>query len=406
MEWTGRRRRFDDHAPLSISPLDNRRRGKHTPIMRRSTLSSASFCRRTFSFRRTCSRQLLSAVFASVTLGVLALSVGGCSDKKNAEAKKRLLTPETKNPLDAKADEKLDASAVGSDDTMRRRVNRMAFGEVKRRLNSLSLHSEAVLSFERGTLKIKSSEVVDLKQAKEGDFSLTLVTGDENRQEVASVNDVFFLKNNNGRWRISRDPSGERERLREDSAGVWRSFYDLFNHALVFQKEGSTSYEGRSVVRYRMNVKNLSEQAKELGAQEPQPDPTPPAEVDGGAPKVDPKVENKKLMGRMEAWRKNARAAGGRGEMLVDEKTGVILKLDFTGKMVVGDGPTPAELNVRIKVETKDIGKALIVSPPKNAVAEITREKFPVAPRAPFEKKGVVAPAPKKSTGAKDGETK
>lgn len=363
--------------------------------MRRSNFSSASFIRRT-----------LSVAVASFALGAMTLSVGACSDKKNAEAKKRLLTPETKDPLDEKAAEKLDASAVGTDDTVRRRINRMAFGEVKRRLNALSLHSEAVLSFERGTLKIKSSEVVDLKQAKEGDFSLTLVTGDENRQEVASLNDVFFLKNNNGRWRISRDPSGERERLREDSAGVWRSFYDLFNHALVFKKEGTATYQGRNVVRYKIGVKNLSDEAKALGQNEPQPDPTPPAEVDGGVPKADPAVENKKLMGRMAAWRKNARAAGGRGEMLVDENTGVILKLDFTGKMVVGDGPTPAELNVRIKVETKDIGKAIVIPTPKDAVAEITREKFPVAPREPFEKKGIVKPVPKEGAEAADAKPK
>ncbi len=345
------------------------------------------------------SLQLLALVGA-LSAGVFTAS--GCSDKKNAEAKKRLLTPETKNPLDAKAAESLDASAVGTDDDVRRRINRMPFGEVKRRLGSLKLHSEAVLSFERGTLKIKSSEVVDLVQAAEGDFSLTLVTGDENRQEVASVNDIFFLKNNNGRWRISRDPSGEREQLREDSAGVWRSFYDLFNHALVFQKQGTASVDGRTAVHYKMGKKNLSDEAKKLGEQAPQPDPTPPAEVDGGAPPVDPKVENKKLMGRMAAWRKNARASGGRGDVYVDEKTGVILKLDFTGKMLIGDGPELAGLDVRIKVAMSSIGKSLDVRAPKNAVAEITREKFPVAPRAPFEEKGIVKPIPKDDPAKKD----
>ena len=280
-----------------------------------------------------------------VAVATLAAVPGttGCGDKKNAAAKERLMTPEKKNPLDEKAAETLDANAVGTDDTTRRRINRMPFGEVKRRLGSLKLHSEGVLSFDRAELKLKSSEVVDLVQAREGDFSLTLVTGDESRQEVAFVNGIFFLKNNNGKWRISRDPSGEREQLREDSAGVWTSFYDLFNHALVFEKEGNERYAGRSVVRYRLNVKNLSSEAVALGKDAPQRDPAPPPEVDGGPAPVDPKLENKKMMGRMASWRKNARAAGGKGSMLVDAEKGVILKLDFTGKMLVGDGPHSRE---------------------------------------------------------------
>ena len=44
-------------------------------------------------------------------------------------------------------------------------------------------------------------------QSDSGDFSIDVVTGDGSEQKLAYLNEIFFLKNNNGQWRAPRQPA-------------------------------------------------------------------------------------------------------------------------------------------------------------------------------------------------------
>ena len=321
---------------------------------------------------------------------VLLVLLGGCQRAENVAAKERLSSPPAPDPVLEQAKEPLDAQGLEGSEVLRKRVNRMSFQEVAARLGSLKLKADGQLSFSRGDLKLSSSEKVEIVQSSLGDFSVHVVTGDGGEQRLAYINEIFFLKNNNGNWRTSRDPMGERNERREDSAGTWRSFYDLISHALVLEKTGSKRHAGRTAVRYVLSLPDQSAEARALAAKEPVA--TVETQADGGVVEEDPRVVNERLRSRLAKWRKNARPAGGKGELLVDEETGVLLYVKLDGKLVVGDGPTPAVLHVSLTQSVTEVGKDHVIPAPKDAIDEIVRKKWPVKPRELLEKEGLVAP--------------
>jgi len=340
--------------------------------------------------------------FAAV-LFLVATALGpacACPRAEDVEAKERLFSPPPPDPMKAKAEEPIDAGALADNPEMFKRVSRMGFREAHARLGSMVLTSTSELSFSRDKLKVEAAEDVKVVYDTSGDFSVHLVTGNESTQELIYANDVLFLKNNNGQWRASRDPTGERIELLEDSAGVWRSFYDLFVHALTIENRGGKRVAGRDGIAYGLTVTNKSAEAEALGKdgaplnQQPSYDGGPP-------PLVEETPEQKQaLLGRLAKWRERARAAGGSGEMVVDADTGVILKVDFKGSLVVGDEPTLAKLNVKMKYALDGIGKDHEVKVPKEAIEEVTRKHWPVDPRGRLEEKGIVPPLPKEEGAA------
>jgi hypothetical protein len=337
--------------------------------------------------------------FSSVVIvahTVFALS--GCSRGEN-EAKERLFSPAPPDPMIAAAKEVIPVFELATNKDAWTRVNRMPYDEMRRRLDSFTYKSEGTLDFSRQKLQLRSTERVTITQPSGDDFSIALSTGDGSTQDIVFANDVLFLKNNNGHWRASRDPKGERTELIDDSAGVWRSFFDLFAHALVVErKDGLTTRAGREAIVYTLTVRDESAKAAAKGREETAlPDDIPFAAdeegVDGGvAPGK--KLSQKDVTDRISRWRQNAHPAGGKGEVVVDSKTGVVLAVRFTGALAVGDAPSTGRLDVDVTVGVSDIGADLQVSPPKGAIEEITRKKWPTDPRTDLEKKGIVPPLP------------
>lgn len=342
------------------------------------------------------SRAFLGTVVVCGFSAVLSPSACTCQRAENIEAKERLTRPQPKEDVSKEAAEQIDVDGL-TDAAKMKRVTHMSGSEIAVRLQSFTWTSEGSLSFGRGEAGVKSSEKTTLLQASSGDFSISTTTGDGSEQKLAYVNDVFFLKNGNGQWRISRDPAGERNTYRTDALAVWRSFYDLVQHTLVVERTGAATHDGRSVVGYRLSVPDQGALARDEGAAVTD-GPPPPIEVpDAGfqpAPE-DEDVRRKRIASRVEKWAKRAKPAGGGGRMLVDEATGVPLLVEFEGKLLVGDGKAPAELNVKLKQSITGVGKDPKVSAPKDAIAEITRKKMVVEPRTILEDANVVPPLPR-----------
>ena len=332
-------------------------------------------------------------------LSLLAFSSCTCQRAENIEAKQRLQKPAPPNPHVKAADDKIDAENLTDPKVMRRVVD-MEGSEIAARLKSFRFDSKGDLNFARGGQGgLKSAETTRVLQGRpraggdeaSGDFAVELKTGDGSEMRLAYVNEIFFLKNNNGQWRMSRDPQGERNAYRSDAVGVWRGFYDLVKHGLIVEKKGSGRHDGRSVVKYRIALPDTSAEARALGAGIA----AAPVGPDGG-PADEPAPEKlKRMRDRMAKWRESSRPAGGEGELWVDEESGVAVFVKLTGKMVVGDGPDPSMLNVSINATYSEIGKDHQVPMPKDAIAEVVRKKMPVRPRELLEVEGIVDPLPR-----------
>jgi hypothetical protein len=342
----------------------------------------------------------------------LVLSPGcTCQRSENIAAKERLTKPQPKETSSAKATEPIDVDALTTPEKMARVVH-MDGSEIAARLGSFAYASQGELSFGRdddSAPALKSAEQTTVAQADSGDFAIEVTTGDGSEQKLAYVNEIFFLKNGNGQWRVSRDPAGERNTYRTDAMGVWASFYDLVAHALIVERTGAITVAGRPAVGYSLKLPDDSAKAREEG--NAVTDAAPPATivpgVDGGP---DTRVEadeeegtrRERIAGRVSKWAKRSHPIGGSGVIVVDEATGVPLKVEFSGSLLVGDGKAPAKLTVKMSSAMTDIGKARAVKAPQDAIDEVVRRKMPVQPRVPFEAAGVVPPVPKidPATGA------
>ena len=324
-----------------------------------------------------------------ICLGLLA---GACQRPENIAAKERLSAPPPKDPFEERAAQPLEVGSLDTDKDARHRINRMHAREIQKRLKSYKLNTKAELSFTRDDWKMNAKERAFIKQGPSGDFGVDLETGDGGLQRLVYANEILFLKNNNGKWRASRDASGERYELLNDSVAMWRSFYDLVEHVLIFDKKGSINHEGRDAIAYALRLPDQKAEALALGAQD-----TGPRIVENdtnigedGLVKETPEERNKRISQRVRTWRDKARPVTGEGEMFVDKK-GVVLKVVFKGELVVGDGPSPATLKVNIDHTMTDIGSSNDeISVPKDAIEEVVRKKWPVDPYGDFEKAGIL----------------
>ncbi|HEY4223664.1 MAG TPA: hypothetical protein VGO62_20045 [Myxococcota bacterium] len=330
---------------------------------------------------------LLAAVAASG-------AVCTCQRAENIEAKKRLSKPAPPDPHVKAADDKIDVDKL-TDPVVMERVVRMDGSEIAARLKSFSFASTGELTFSRGDDgsigKVRSFEKTKLVQDPRGNFAVDVTTGDQSEMKLAYVNDVFYLKNNNGKWRIDRDPQGERNQYRSDALGVWKGFYDLVGHALIVEKVGASKHDGREVMRYKLSLPDQSASAKAAGASVPQL----PVGPDGGPADETAPAHLKRMKDRMGKWRERSKPAGGFGELWVDMDAGVITYVKFTGAMVVADGPDPSRLEVKIDASTTEVGKDENIPVPKDAIEEIVRKKMPVQPRALLEEENIVPPLPR-----------
>jgi len=329
--------------------------------------------------------------FGFAILGGMTFSACNCQRQENIAAKERLSAPPPKDPYEERSKESLEATSLGTNESMRHRINRMNAREIYLRLKSYKLKTSGRLFFDRSDWKMNSKERAYILQSESGDFSVDLETGDGGLQRLVFANDVLFLKNQNGKWRASRDATGERNELLDDSIGMWRSFYDLIQHALVFDKIANVNYEGQDAVTYKLRLPNEKAEALALGAKD-----SGPRIVDNdanlgedGYVEESAEERNKRISGRVKTWRDKARPVSGSGEMTVS-KSGVILKVVFKGEMAVGDGPIPATLKVEIDHKMTDIGAANVVKVPQDAIEEVVRKKWPVKPYERLEKAGIL----------------
>ncbi len=339
----------------------------------------------------------------SCSLLVAALAVGPfapsctCQRQENIDAKKRMSMPAPPDPHVKAADEKIDVDELG-DAKVLDRVMRMDGSEIAARLKSFSYTGEGNLSFGRGAEpSMRSAEKTRVVQGlpreggADGDFAVEVTTGDGGEQRLAYVNEIFFLKNNNGQWRMSRDPDGERHSYRSDALAIWRSFFDLYKHALKLEKLGAARTDGRDVVKYRLSVGSQEAEARAEGAKEP-PLPVGP---DGGPAEEPDTVKRQRMRDRMSKWRERAKPAWGSGELWVDVETAVPVYVRFEGKLVVGDAPDPAVLQVKLEQRYSEIGKDHQIPMPKDAIDEVSRKKMPVHVRELLEDSGAVEPLPR-----------
>ena len=333
----------------------------------------------------------MQSLTRALSLSLLFVMLVACKNAEDQEAKRRLFEPPPPKKVVQQAQASLDVERLDEDAESWKKVNRMSFHEIALRAKSLRYEASGQMDFNRADLSLQSSEKVIIVQSDTGDFSINMETGGGSRQELAYVNDVFFLKNNNGKWRASRDPTGERDAYRDDGGGIWKSFFDLFSHQMKVKKMGERTVNGRDTVLYAVSADD--ETQKMTGGDDPD---DIPVFTDGGllvSDEDEPQAgqpQPNQMAKRISKWRQKAHVKSGNGEVWVDLETGVPLKVTFKGELHVDDSLRPAKLTVDFNSAITDLGKKLEVPPPAEAVEEIVRKKWPVRPRKVLEQAGVL----------------
>ncbi len=331
----------------------------------------------------------------ALSLGaVLALPWCTCQRAENIEAKAKLTRPAVEDRAAVAAEDQIDVDNL-TDAAVLKRVCHMNGAEVAARLGSFAFEANSDLKFGRDEGGVRAAEHTRFQQASNGDFAVQSTTGDGSELKLAYVNDIFFLKNNNGSWRMSRDPVGERNNYRNDALAVWTSFFDLYNHTFVVSKMGHASVDGRDVVKYKIAVADQSAAALAEGAKVAA---APVAVMNDAGILEDtepPADKQKRVHDRLDQWRARAKPAGGSGELWVDAKSAVLTTVRFEGELAIGDGPAPSKLRVKIDQAITAVGKTQSVPMPKDAIDAVVRTKMPVKPREMLEQEGIVKALPR-----------
>ena len=337
--------------------------------------------------RGTITRGVITLIL--VTTGLATLT--GCArEKAKRQARANVFAPPPKDPVLIAAEQKIDLSALPADLALQERVNNMPFAEIIARLGSASYSGHYVLSMRRDKNEKKQTLDAAVSQDAAGNFTVAVNIKNGDRQHLVYADKVLYLKHNYGHWRASRDPTDERKRWREQAYHIWPSFYALFAKHLSFSQGTAITYHGRPALRFELSVK----------AQQELPAPMP-RELTRDIPEDAGLARWRALAERGETWRAYTVTDSGGGSLVVDNKTGSPLKIDFSGQLRVEDVVDhPVMLKVELNASLDKIGQTTEIQAPKDFVEEYSRRKTitdPLSFMGPDAPVRLVIPESKKS---------
>jgi hypothetical protein len=272
----------------------------------------------------------------------------------------------------------------------------MRWSEVRELLSSFVCSSTTSFVLSREATPVSSRERAEIEAADDGRFRLWVESGGGERKEIVFSEGVLYLKNTNGRWRHSRDPTGERTALFDDAASAWPAIFPLVADDLAVVRKGRDTWDGRAVVVYSLSLPDRSVEARAQGLLHPM---LPSAnEVDAGPGANEREAA---VLSLTRGFREQVFAAGGRGELWVDEQTGAPVHVVVSAALAIADSPDVGHLSIEISSSLHGIGSPVDIQAPKDAAEEFVRRKMPTSPRAFFEERGLLPrlpPSPSEKT--------
>ena len=143
------------------------------------------------------------------------------------------------------------------------------------------------------------------------------------------------------------------ERIRDEASGALRDFDQIFGGRLKLNAQGTSSLEGRTAWKYAVT---LADVVPETGAKLP--------------PLAMPKNGEDETTRRRQLFYDSRQPRSLQGEVYVDAATSVVLKARLDGRVGVKTKDTDSEMHLVIESSVTGIGKAPLIEPPKDFLAD------------------------------------
>lgn len=319
-----------------------------------------------------------------VLLALIALAPGACADAADRAAKARIFSPEEPPSAILRAREPLDVSAAGGNAAIWQRIWRMDRREVTERLGAHTAAADVKFRWTRAGRTVALAEEQRFETDGAGQFRARISNDQEGGLEFVWAGGQAFARSRYGEFRLRRVDRAQHDAWRDQATAAPRTVWELFDRRLRGTVAGRTTHEGRPAVKYALVL------GEPLGEAEPEPD-LPPVLYglvkDAAGEKLvpGPDVDTARRL-EFDRRRLPERLTG---EAVLDERTGVLLRLDAKARfsMPGGDGPgATLDLDATYAVEPKP---ALVIEPPK----KVHTPKLPHAVNKPLWFLGDDAPA-------------
>jgi hypothetical protein len=304
---------------------------------------------------------VLVCVSAAAILGSSGCS--GCQDPRDRAAKKRIFSPEDPPRVVASAQERLAAEQLGDDPRLAERVLTMGAAEMAERLGAHRFNASVAFDWSAPAatpVRLTEARLLEAdSRGVNGDFHAKVDNNQDLGLEVVRVDGQVYARNRFGKFRLRRRDRGMAERTREDIVAPLKEIDALFDRRLKLVPQGTVAFEGRQAFRYEVVLASAA--PPEVAP------PVPPLLVPKGG--VDETTRR-----RLGFWgAKKPRSM--KGEVLVDQATGVVLRAVLDGRLDVPEvGPTrPAALRVTLEQKVTRIGQAPLLKVPAGALPDVDK---------------------------------
>jgi len=307
-----------------------------------------------------------------LVLGLL-LALQACQNDEDKAAKARVFSPPPPNPILERAKSPVDLARFASDDTYRTDVLGAQFPEIAARAKAGRFTVKESLTLSRGGA-ITVEELGHITFNTQGDMDVELKTGTTESMQLVYANGVLFLRNRGGAFRASRDPTDERHFWADQTYSALRTTTEMFKDSLAVKPTGSITLDGRKASRFEILLKGAPTEPDVI-----------PDDVDAGlAPGTrlpDGGVLLRKAFDRRRVVQ-GARASSLSGFIIMDNETGVPLRVSLEGTLRLAGKKTtePGSMTIKLETDLTELGKEIEIKAPAEAVEEIVRKRVPVSP--------------------------
>jgi len=286
-----------------------------------------------------------------------------CSEGGENAAKKRIFSPEDPPKVVASALEVLPVDKLDQSPWAAQRVLSMGAAETTERIGPHLFKATTQFKWTASSKSIELSESRSLISGPggvNGDFHGQIENSEDQGLEVVRVGGTVYARNRYGKFRQRHRDRGMAEREREEIFAALRSYDALFRGRLTLTSGGATTYQRRAAYRYGITLAKEEHRGSEST-------PNPPLPLPKGG--MDPST-----IRRSTFW-EGRQPKSVKGEVTVDQKTGVVLHARLEGRLVVpaGRGNPEADLQLALECGLSNVGVNPAVQPPHDFLPDVDK---------------------------------
>jgi len=291
------------------------------------------------------------------------MGAAACSEGGEKPAKKRIFSPEDPPKVVASALEALPVDKLDQSPWAAQRVLEMGAAETTERIGPYQFKATTQFKWVAGPKSVELSEsrlLVAGPGGVNGDFHGQLENSEDLGLEVIRVGGTVYARNRYGKFRQRHRDRGMAEREREEIFAGLRSYDALFLRRLALTSSGATTYQRRPAFKYGVTLAREERRSSESTPKPPLP--LPKSGMDPGT------------LRRSAFWEKR-QPKSVKGEIIVDQKTGVVLHARLEGRLVVpaARGNPEAELHLDLESALNNVGVNPAVEPPRDFLPDVDK---------------------------------